>query len=220
MVARQKRQDYDSYLAKIGRLKILGSQRKFTSARQANPTGTANSTTVTSQATVFQPVGPAFVPQELAARLGKTPQDQKYIEELLTRCLNFYTDTAQQKNVPLNDVARALNYFIATNYFVYTKGAGPTQEQMDATRDLIRTNMVQDESFQRLSDREKQQSYETLIVIAGFVDLGYGSARQSGNEKLAEQFREMAKGNLETVLGAPVERIRFTSDGQLSTEAR
>ena len=223
MVARQKRQDYDSYLAKIGRLKILGSQRKFTSATHAKPGlagGTANSTPAKSETTVFQPVAAAFVPQELAARLGKTPQEKQYIEDLLTRCLNFYTDTAQQKNVPLNDVARALNYFIATNYFVYTQGAGPTQQQMDATRDMIRANMVRDESFQRLSDREKQQSYETLIVIAGFVDLGYGSARQSGNEKLAAQFREMAKGNLETVLGAPVDRIRFTSDGQLSTEAR
>ena len=204
MVARQKRQDYDSYLAKIGRLKILGNQRKFTSATRAKPApsgGTANSTTGSSEATVFQPVAPAFVPQELAARLGKTSQDQKYIEELLTRCLNFYTDMAREKNVPLNDVARALNYFIATNYFVYTQGAGPTQEQMDATREMIRANMVQDESFQRLSDREKQQSYETLIVIAGFVDLGYGSAKQSGNQKSGCAISRNGKGQFGNCAG-------------------
>jgi hypothetical protein len=218
MVARQKRQDYDSYLARIGRLKILGQHGRFTSANSAKSAPSSSSANASSQATIFQPVGPPFVPQQLAARLGNTPQDQKYIEELLTRCLSFYTDTARQKGVPLYDVARALNYFIATNYFVYTQGAGPTQEQMDATRNMIRANMVQDESFQRLSDREKQQSYETLIAIAGFVDLGYGRAKQSGNENLAAQFREMAKGNLETVLGASIQRIHFTSEGQLSTE--
>jgi hypothetical protein len=216
MVARQKRQDYDSYLAKIARLKILGQHGRFTSS--AKPMPSTSAANASSQSTIFQPVGPAFVPQLLASRLGKSPQDQQYIEELLTRCLNFYTDTARQKGVPLYDVARALNYFIATNYFVYTQGAGPTQAQMDATRDVIRANMVQDESFQRLSDREKQQSYETLIAIAGFVDLGYGRAKQSGNDNLAAQFREMAKGNLETVLGAPIQKIHFTSAGQLSTE--
>lgn len=131
----------------------------------------------------------------------------------MTKCLNFYTETARQKGVPLHDVARALNYYIATNYLVYAMGVGPTQDQMNATRDMIRANITRDENFRRMSDREKQESYEALIVIAGFVDLGAGSAKQSGNEKVAAQFREMARNNLETLLGAPAEKIRFTNEG-------
>jgi hypothetical protein len=158
-------------------------------------------------------VRPAFVPQQLAARLGKTPQERRDIEAVLTRCLHFYTDTARQKRVPLNDVALALNYFISTNYYVYSLGSGPTQNEMNATRDLIRANMAQDPTFRRMSDRQKQEAYETLIVLAGFVDMGYGTAKHSGNESAAASFREMAKHNLETLLGAPVEKIHFTSEG-------
>jgi len=219
IAARQKRQNYDSYLAKIRRLRILQRHGPFTHAPGPNskkPVG--GGTTVGASNTTFQPVEQPFVPQQLAARLGNTDQERKYIEEVLIKCLNFYTDTARQKGVPLYDVARALNYYVVINYFVYTMGAGPTKDQMDATREMIRANMVEDETFRRMSDREKQESYETLIVLAGFVDLGYGTAKQSGNEKLAAQFREMAKYNLETVLGAPVEKIHFTEEGWLSTE--
>ena len=127
--------------------------------------------------------------------------------------MNNYTDVARQKGVPLHDVARAVNYYISTNYFVYSQGKGPTPSEMAATRDIIRANMGQDETFRRMSDRQKQEAYETLIVLAGFADLGYGTAKQSGNESLAAPFREMAKQNLETLLGVPVEKIHFTNAG-------
>ncbi len=166
-----------------------------------------------AQDTSFHSSQPPFVPQQLAERLGKTQQERQYIEGVLTKCLNFYTDTAIQKGVPLNDVARALNYFISTNYFVYSLGAGPTPEQMNATRDSIRDNMAQDDAFRRMSDKQKQEAYETLIVLAGFVDLGFGTAKQTGDANAAAQFREMAKHNLETLLGAPIEKIHFTNDG-------
>ena len=202
MIARQQRRDYDPYLAKIGRSRIVDK-----------PGPARGPASASSQDTVFHTVEPAFVPRQLAARLGKTPQERQYLEELLTKCLNFYTDTARQKGVPLHDVARALNYYIATNYLVHAQGTGPTQGQMEATRNMIRANLARDENFRRMSDREKQESYEALIVIAGFVDVGYGSAKRSGNEKLAAQFREMARHNLETLLGVPVQRIRFTNEG-------
>jgi hypothetical protein len=115
--------------------------------------------------------------------------------------------------VPLNDVALALNYFISTNYFVYSLGRGPTAGQMSATRDMIRANMVQDQAFRQMSDKQKQEAYETLIVLAGFVDMGYGTSKKNGDTGAAEQFRQMAKYNLETVLGVPIDKIHFTDNG-------
>jgi len=210
VIARQNREDYDAKLANISRSRILVKPGKFppASKRPTGPTAPAPS----DQDTSFHPVE-SFVPQQLAARMGKTPQERQYIEDLLTKCLKFYTEGARERGVPLNDVARALNYYISTNYFVYSLGKAPNRAQMDKTRDMIRANMAQDENFRRMSDREKQESYETLIVVAGFVDLGFGAAKQSGNENLAEQFRDMAVHNLETLLGAPIRNINFTEDG-------
>jgi hypothetical protein len=47
---------------------------------------------------------------------------------------------------------------------------------------------------------------ETLIVLAGFVDLGYGAGTESNNELLTKPFREKAKQNLETWLAVPIEK--------------
>ena len=227
-LARQMPTVYGPYLANISRVQILSTPGQRPSAdrtasprssghvpagRQPRPPASPAGTPAAPQDTTFRTVRPAFVPQQLAARLGKTPQERQDITAILTRCLNFYTDTARQKGIPLNDVARALTYFIATNYFVYTEGSGPTPDEMSATREMIHTNMTQDATFRRMADRQKQEAYETLIVLAGFVDLGYGTAKQSGNESAAAAFREMAKQNLETLLGAPVEKMHFTSVG-------
>ncbi len=209
-LAQQMPRVYAPYLANISRVKILENKGK------ASPDGHqpgAKANVPASQDTSFHPVGPAFVPRQLATSLGKTSQERQYIEETLMTCLNHYTDSARQKGVPLHDVARALNYYISTNYFVYSDGKGPTQSQMAATRDKLHANMAQDEAFHRMSDRQKQEAYETLIVLAGFVDLGYGTAKHSGNEGLAAPFREMAKRNLETLLGVAIEKIHFTDQG-------
>jgi hypothetical protein len=228
-LARQMPNIYAPYLANISRVKILQRQGKLkpgyggAATRKSTPPATpqpgsknpqpSSKTPPAISDTTFTPVGAPFVPHQLSVQLGKSPQEQKYIEEVLTKCLNFYKDNAQQKGVPLNDVARALNYYIATSYFVYSNGSGPSQKQMDATRDTIKTNLIQDETFKQMSDRQKQEAYETLIVLAGFVDLGYGTTRQNGNDASAAQFRDMAKHNLETLLGVPVDKIHFTDDG-------
>jgi hypothetical protein len=227
-LAQQMPTIYGPYLANISRVRVLqardkansaphtGANRLTAEAPAGRPPSPRSSTAERASAdpdTAFRTVGPAFVPQLLAARLGKTPQERRDIEAMLMRPLRFYTDIARKKGVPLNDVARALNYFISTNYYVYSLGSGPKQNEMDATRDLIHANMAQDPTFRGWSDRQKQEAYETLIVLAGFVDMGYGTTKQSGNEKAAAAFREMAKYNLETLLGVPVEKIHFTSEG-------
>jgi hypothetical protein len=225
-LARQMPTIYAPYLANISRVRIMQARNRQvphagmsrsrgqepSRAQPTPPSRTAPRRSV-DHATTFRTVGPAFVPRELAARLGKTAQERRDIEAVLARCLRFYTDNARQKGIPLNDVARALNYFIATNYYVYSLGSGPKQNEMDATREVIRANMTRDAAFRRMSDRQKQEAYETLIVLAGFVDMGFGTTKQSRDESAAASFRDMAKHNLETLLGVPVEKIHFTSAG-------
>ena len=220
-LARQMPSISGPYLANIGRVGIPQKGAKLSS------TGGSAAKRPEGQTTTIQPAGdlPAaqgtachasqapFVPQQLAERLGKSKRERQHIKGILTKCLNFYRDTAKQKGIPLHDVALALNYFISANYFVYSSGAGPTPEQMSATRDSIRANMVQDDTFRRMSDKQKQEAYETLIVLASFVDLGTGTAEKSGDTNAKAQFREMAKLNLETLLGTPIEKIHFTKNG-------
>jgi hypothetical protein len=224
-LAQQMPRIYAPYMANISRVGILENRNKLNSTYPGGvsvPGGRAPSgrtpsdhsgTASSNQDTVFHSAEPAFVPRQFAALLGKTSEQRRYIEDVLTKCLNNYTDIARRKGVPLHDVARATSYYILTNYIVYSQEKALTQTEMDATQKMVRGNMAQDETFRRMSDRQKQEAYETLIVLAGLVDLGYGTARQSGNERMAAPFREMAKQNLETLLGVPVEKIHFTNAG-------
>jgi hypothetical protein len=228
-LARQIPTVYGPYLANISRVRIA-EKRSGTlhlpgsvvngNRRTNQPGGSQPSTSpgtggtpLSATTTTFTPVQTPFVPRKLSEVLGKNTDEQKSIQAVLTKCLNYYNDTARRKGVPLNDVALALNYYISTNYFVYSNGGGPTQSQMSATRDQIRLNLAQDENFRQMSDRDKQEAYETLIVLAGFVDLGYGTTKQSSNGDAAEQFRDMAKHNLEALLGVSVSKIHYTDVG-------
>ena len=204
-LARQMPRISRPYLANISRVRIL--QKGTATAQPVGELPAAQATTA------FHASQAPFVPQQLAERLGRTKQERQHIEGILTKCLNFYGDTAKQKGVPLHDVAVALNYFISTNYLVYSSGAGPTPEQMSATRDSIRARLVRDVNFNRMSDKQKQEAYETLIVLAGFVDSGIGTANKSGDTEAAAQLRKTAKENLQTLLGTPIEKIYFTNDG-------
>ena len=228
-LARQMPTIYGPYLANISRVRILGKRNGSASSTSRVPNGPSTSgssgqtrsnpqpvivkRTFNLHDTSFTPVQGPFVPQQLARVLGGTSQERQSIQDTLTKCLDFYTESAKQKGVPLNDVSLALNYYLSTNYFVYSRGSGPTTSQMTATRDMIRQNLVQDTNFRQMSDRDKQQSYETLIVLAGFVDLGYGAMKQNSNDGGAEQFRDMARHNLETLLGAPISKIHYTDSG-------
>jgi len=115
---------YGPYLANMSRVRILHARGGLNPAsytginrhkgqvpagRQPSPRSSTAEPPSANLDTTFQVVRPAFVPQQLAARLGKTPQERREIEAVLTKCLLFYTDNARQKGVPLNDVARALN---------------------------------------------------------------------------------------------------------------
>jgi flagellar biosynthesis chaperone FliJ len=216
--AQQMPRIYAPYLATIGRVKLLENQRKLGSVGGARTgaTGTkgdGHGGGGPVATTIFRPVAAAFVPKQLALRLGKTPQERHTVETTLTDCLNHYTEIAQQKGVPLHDVARARSYFIATNYYIYTAGQAPTLPQIHVTEEQLRANMIDDETFRHMTDRQKQEAYETLIVLAGFADMGFGTMKHAGNQPAAEQFRAFARQNLENLLSAPIEKIHFTDEG-------
>jgi hypothetical protein len=215
-LAQQMPRIYAPYLATIGRVKLLENQRKLASANSAPAAGTKGGEPVDARpdvTTTFRPVAAAFVPKQLASHLGKTPQERQTIEQTLTDCLSHYTEAAQRKGVPLHDVALALGYFIATNYYIYTVGQGPTPPQIHATQERLRVNMMEDETFRHMTDRQRQEAYETLIVLASFADMGFGTLRQAGNAAGAEEFRTFARQNLENLLSAPIEKIHFADDG-------
>jgi hypothetical protein len=164
-------------------------------------------------ATVFRPVAASIYPQQLAREAASSEAERKEMEAVFAMCLQNYEANMRRQNQPVKDVARAVSYFIGVNYNVLHGGNTVTPAQGAALRAGITGALGEDEIVRRLSDREKQQIYETMAVLAEFVALNMSVADERGNKQLAEATRSMAKDNLEKLLGASAASIRITDQG-------
>jgi hypothetical protein len=64
-----------------------------------------------------------------------------------------------------------------------------------------------------MTDAQKQEATELLAIMVGINFAGYLKGVGDGDEKLAEQSRQMAREGLEKLLGASVGQIKITSGG-------
>ncbi|HKP73680.1 MAG TPA: DUF6683 family protein [Pyrinomonadaceae bacterium] len=179
--------------------------------RTNNPSTTG--TTASTGATTFRPVAPSIYPQQLARDAATNDAERKEMEAVFAMCLRNYEANMRRQNQPVKDVARAVSYFVGVNYNVLHGGGSVTPAQGVALRTEIKAALGEDEGFARLSDREKQQIYETMAVLAEYVALNMSVADERGNKQLADATRDMAKDNLEKLLGASAANIRITDRG-------
>jgi hypothetical protein len=164
-------------------------------------------------ATTFRPVSPPFLPGQLAAETAQTPAERKEQQAFFAQCLTNYESLRRGQGLPVKDVALAVSYLIGVSYNVYHGGDALTAAQGDALRAQVREGLASDPGFRRLSNREKQEMYELTAIVGEFLAVNADAASQKGNRQLAEMAREMAKDNLERLLGVPASQVRITDHG-------
>lgn len=163
--------------------------------------------------TTFRPVVASIVPQQMAAEVGKSESERKEMQAFFAQCLQNYESFRRKQGLPIKDVALAVSYFIATNYNIHRGGAALTEQQSTALRNEIVAALKEDQQFQALSNREKQEMYETMAVMAEFALVGYESGKQKGDEQAVRQFQQLARENLERLLGTSADKLHFTDNG-------
>lgn len=162
--------------------------------------------------TTFRPVSGTILPQQMAAKLAKSPQDRQELEQAFLKCLNYYKEIANANGVALNDVARASSFYIEANYIVYSGSQGLTPEQGKGLRRSVIAALSEDANFQAMSAREKQKLYETAAIMGAYVVIGHDMAEKKNDRKAAAEFQQLAKESLEKLLG-PIDKVRFTDNG-------
>lgn len=166
-----------------------------------------------SGTTLFRPVAASIYPHQMAAQVTQNNAERRELETFLMDCLRNYEANMRRQRQPVKDVARAVSYFIGISYNVYSPHSTLTPSQGDALRAEIKETLEQDERFQSLSNRERQEMYETMAVMAEYVAISADVAAQKGNKQLGDMAREMAKSNLESLFGVPASQIRITDNG-------
>lgn len=164
-------------------------------------------------ATTFRPVAGQLVPQEIASAVGESAQERARYERFFTELLDGYKERLRRRSAPENDVARAASFLISQSYYVHRDGVSLTEEQFAALVEQVRGAMAREPSFAARSDRERQQMYERYAIKGSFLGLGYALMKQQGDTKTLNGLRQLAKRQLEEMLGSRAEEISFTDDG-------
>jgi hypothetical protein len=164
-------------------------------------------------ATVFAPSKAAIAPQKLATRYAKTASERDDLARVAHGLLQAYRGSLKPNGGRENDLAHVLGYFLRTNYLVYNNGKGElTREQADGLVEILRAFIVEYPAFKTMSDREKQEHYETFAILGTYVISAYEAARKRNDAGLLPSLRSMARAHIEEILG-PLESIALTSDG-------
>jgi hypothetical protein len=64
-----------------------------------------------------------------------------------------------------------------------------------------------------VTDRQKQEMYETLVLFTGFAFAAYQEGKQSGNTESVNVGRQLAGQNLQSLTGISPDKISFTDQG-------
>ena len=130
---------------------------------------------------------------------------------IMTTILQEYEKGARAAGHP-NDLALALSFFFATNASIYHDAGQPADPPMIELRDTIAEALVEGKTLSGVTDRRKQEMYETLVIFTGFALATYQEGKQGGNAETVKVSQKLAGQNL-LALGISPDKISFTNQG-------
>jgi hypothetical protein len=191
--------------------KNLGAKRSgASSSAPASSSDSAAAGAKLNDASVhFRSTGTQLKTREIANLFGAgNPQ----VPAIMTAILTEYEKNARAAGKP-NDLALALSFFFATNASVYHDAGQPTDPQMLELRDTIAEALVGGNALRGVTDRQKQEMYEALVLYTGFALAAYEEGKQSGNAESVRAGQLLAGQNLLAVTGISPDKINFTDQG-------
>ena len=167
--------------------------------------------------TMYKPSKKVDTPSKVAAmfaqNLGVKASD---VKPVMVELLKLYQTQAKKQNAPSTDLARTMAYCIAGNYYYFTGGTGVPETQIAALRGKLRTALSEDKKFRALSNAQKQEMNESLVILTHFAALGFEIiAPKAGDKKAAvrEGYKQLAGVNLRGLLGVDPARVAFDKTG-------
>ena len=198
------------------------NQERRLAARRSGPGSTARRPSesrspvakLNASSVLFHPTGTQLKTREIANLIDAgNPQ----VLKLLTVLLEEFDKGASAAGHP-NDLALALSFFLATNASVYHDGGQPADPPMVDLRDTIAEALVEGNALNGVTDRRKQEMYETLVIFTGFALATYQEGKQGGNVDTVRVSRQLAGQNLQALIGISPDKITFTDQAGLNIE--
>ena len=191
-------------IAQRKRERRLASGRSGPSSGPAQPVAKLNETSV-----LFRPTGTQLKTREIANVIDAGNPE---LFKLLTALLEEFDKGARTAGHP-NDLALAMSFFLANNASIYHDAGEPSDPQMVELRDTIAEALVEGNALSSMTDRKKQEMYESLVLFTGLALATYHEGKQGGNSETVKASQQLAGQNLLAVMGISADRISFTNQG-------
>lgn len=140
------------------------------------------------------------------------PEERKELELALLQLLDGYARVQDDPQLKEN-LAGAFNHLFVSSYYALRHGQELTGTQRQSMLEQINAGIAMGLKERRLSDREKQELYES-VVLSGSIILGlYNDGRDRGLPGLQKEARELARELLEQMMGISIDKVHVDDDG-------
>ena len=160
---------------------------------------------------VFEPVSGIDVYTYMADSIGTTPVEKAALRQLFSATKTAFEQEVAAKGRK-NNLAAAFTFFIAATTTVYHDDPEPSDAAVDNLWSALDTTFDESPDFANLSNREKQELYDTVIALGGLAYAGYLEGKNSGDQDTVEAYRKISGNMIELVLKTKPENIRFRNE--------
>lgn len=175
------------------------SRASSRSAKPSNGTMSTRTATPVDEASLkFRSNGTYIKTRDLADQLGSTQAERDQYFKMMNAVLTAF-DAEAAKAGRKNDIPSALSYFLAENARIYHGQTDLSDAQFFELRNRIAQALAADGSIGSMTDRQKQEMYETLIAYTGLTQYGYEESLKAGNQQMAQGYQKLAGMNLQAV---------------------
>ena len=159
----------------------------------------------------FRSTGTQLKTQAIADELGAggTPEAKKQMFDMVSLLLTEYEKAARAKDKP-NDLALALTAALVYNSCIYNGTPEPADDRIMEIRDALAELATEAGTFASMTDRQKQELYETAVISTMLAKAGYEAARDAGDKNSMAIYRALAGQTLHAVSGMPPEKVNLT----------
>jgi len=160
----------------------------------------------------FRPTGTYLKTRALAESLGNSAAEREQYQKLMNTVLDAFGQQAQKAGFP-NDIAAAIAFFLGENIRIYRGLPDLSDQQYINLRNTIADALVSSGALNNLTDRQKQEMYETLVAYTGITQYGYEQGVQARNDAIIKGYQKVAGQNLRTVTKMSPDSMNLTTDG-------
>ena len=163
----------------------------------------------------FRPVSAPVMHKRVAASiqdLDAEPREE--LEGALLELLKGYDQLLEDNDEQRlkNNLAGAFNFLFISSYYALKNGQELTEAQQESMLEQVNAAIAMGLKERRMSDREKQEMYES-VVLSGTLILGlYNEGRDKGRPEQMKTARELAKELLGQMMGITLDKVRISGD--------